>query len=146
MVGIINSLLQALWEPSTRPVRLGLPTPQAPAPARSAVGSSIPEIPPPAYQQVESSDMWCLWIEFTSDRSKIPQPHKKIDSSCGWFAELVLWVPDIVGLMRDGLYVTEEDVDISKNTPLRNIVLGTREEWFFAIIVLRARSGLDISL
>ncbi|KAM0330982.1 hypothetical protein ACHAPQ_006293 [Fusarium lateritium] len=135
MVGIINSLLQALWEPSTRPVRLGLPTPQAPAPARpvptrsaptrsaptrpaptrSAVGSSIPETPPPAYQQVESSDMWCVWIEFTSDRSKIPQPHKKIDSSSGWFAELVLWAPDIVGLMRDGLYVTEEDVDISKN-------------------------------
>ncbi|SPJ79017.1 uncharacterized protein FTOL_07408 [Fusarium torulosum] len=134
MSGIIINMLQALWELFTRPVRFGLdlqhlpaplplradasleiPTSQAPAPARSAVGSPIPERPPPPYQQAASSEMWCVWLEFTSDRAKIPLPHKKIDSSSGWFAELVLWAPDIVGLMRDGLYVTEEDVDIEKN-------------------------------
>lgn len=108
-------------------VSLEVPTSQAPAPARSApappelesaqsaVGSPILERPPPPYQQAASSGMWYVWIEFTSDRAKIPLPHKKIDARSGWFAELVLWAPDIVGLMRDGLYVTEEDVDISKN-------------------------------
>jgi hypothetical protein len=142
MSGIIINMLQALWELFTRPARFGLertpllpradvslevPTSQDPALARSApaspepesaqsaVGSPIPERPPPPYQQVTSSDMWYVWIEFTSDRAKIPLPHKKIDASSGWFAELGLWTPDIVGLMRDGLYVTEEDVDISKN-------------------------------
>jgi hypothetical protein len=99
---------------------LEVPTSQAhapvpSAPARSVVGSSIPANPPPPYQQVTSSDIWHVWIEFTSDRAKTPLPHKKIDASSGWFAELGLWAPDIVGLMRDGLYVTEEDVDITKN-------------------------------
>lgn len=133
MSGIINSISQALWQGFARLVRsepdlqplpadasLEVPTSQAPAPvpstpARSVVGSSIPATPPPPYQEVTSSDMWYVWIEFTSDRARIPLPHKKIDASSGWFAELVLWAPDLVGLMRDGLYVTEEDVDVAKN-------------------------------
>ncbi|KAF5000495.1 hypothetical protein FGRMN_1662 [Fusarium graminum] len=68
---------------------------------------------PPPYQ--ETAPIWHVWMESLSDRGQIQAIGDEIDTKTGWFAELNLDTPDIVSLMRDGLYVTENDVDISKN-------------------------------
>ncbi|KAM0346180.1 hypothetical protein ACHAPU_005601 [Fusarium lateritium] len=131
MMALIISLWRAFWGLLEGPKSPGMPTepslPESPLPptilttetatAPTAASHNTVVSPstgdPPHYQ--EPPPTCRIWLEFASDRGKILELGGKIDPETGWYAELIIDTPDIVSLMRNGLYVTEKDMDVARN-------------------------------
>ncbi|KAF5660209.1 hypothetical protein FHETE_9038 [Fusarium heterosporum] len=140
MLGVINSIWRAVWGSLDEPETLELPVspkeqslpptsvppvmprqhrPAATKTTTASTATTHTQDAPPSFENPspypETASTWHVWMEFLSDRGQIQAIGDEIDIRTGWFAELNLDTPDIVSLMRNGLCVTENDVDISKN-------------------------------
>ncbi|KAF4450289.1 hypothetical protein F53441_6572 [Fusarium austroafricanum] len=91
---------------------------QLSAPAKTAgVAVTLPNEHPFMYDIFnDTKKVWRVFLKFKSDpetRTKeIPEAHL----SHGWVTELVILAKDIVGLMQEGLYVTENNVQVLESS------------------------------
>jgi hypothetical protein len=69
---------------------------------------------PPSYQDVTNPRRWKVTLEFsTGDRFEGPCPI--IDLETGWFGHIAIETADIIGLMKEGLFVSQENVKVQES-------------------------------
>ncbi|KAH7244149.1 uncharacterized protein BKA55DRAFT_541064 [Fusarium redolens] len=85
------------------------------AASADVTGTTVAQNPPPSYREVTAPKLWKVDLWFGSDpellREAIPQ--MKLDT--GWEAHLELSTTDIVGLMREGLHVSQGNVNVQES-------------------------------
>ncbi|SCO77337.1 uncharacterized protein FRV6_01549 [Fusarium oxysporum] len=74
-----------------------------------------PRQPPPSYQEVTSTKLWKVDLWFGSDPDLVRETIPQVKLNIGWQAHLELSTTDIVGLMREGLYVCQENVIVQES-------------------------------
>lgn len=131
MRSLLNSFLECCWPtrqsydplPDFEPAQLS----QTSAPPQSASPEgSLPTIVPPGQYRAEpgltrsgtydpSQKNWAVLLKFGSYEEGVEKESFDIDLNTGWFAVLDITTTDIVGLMQEGLYVTQEILQVQDN-------------------------------
>ncbi|KAF5537047.1 actin-binding FH2 [Fusarium mexicanum] len=75
----------------------------------------VTQNPPPPYQEVTAPKVWKVELWFGSDPDLLRQEPPVVQMDTGWEAHLKLSTIDIVGLMREGLYVSEDNVIVQES-------------------------------
>ncbi|KAH7216717.1 hypothetical protein BKA60DRAFT_542332 [Fusarium oxysporum] len=71
--------------------------------------------PPPSYREVTATKLWKVDLWFGSDPDLLREAIPQVKLNNGWQAHLELFTTDIVGLMREGLYVSQENVIVQES-------------------------------
>ncbi|RKK69462.1 hypothetical protein BFJ69_g12724 [Fusarium oxysporum] len=71
--------------------------------------------PPPSYREVTATKLWKVDLWFGSDPDLLREAIPQVKLNTGWQAHLELFTTDIVGLMREGLYVSQENVIVQES-------------------------------
>ncbi|KAF5021874.1 hypothetical protein F66182_6101 [Fusarium sp. NRRL 66182] len=99
---------------------------------RTALGMS-PELidRPPPYQEATATDPgpWELTFLFTSDPDTL-RTTRRINTRVGWRALMIITTHDIVGLMRDGLYLSQDNVQPERSF-IKQCWWPTNQEWSY---------------
>ncbi|KAG4263290.1 hypothetical protein BFJ72_g2350 [Fusarium proliferatum] len=74
-----------------------------------------PNAPPPSYQDVAAPRSWKVHLKFGSDPDLLKRATPQVNLTIGWQAHLILYTSDIVGLMREGLYVSQKNVIVEES-------------------------------
>ncbi|KAH7164099.1 hypothetical protein DER46DRAFT_661236 [Fusarium sp. MPI-SDFR-AT-0072] len=119
-MGLFDFINRAFPPPRPRQVEASS-APKLPSPHTSVAASADivmachTQNPPPSYQEVTATKLWKvnLWFGSNPDLLREAIPHVKLIT--GWQAHLELSTTDIVGLMREGLYVSQENVIVQES-------------------------------
>ncbi|KAF4961703.1 hypothetical protein FGADI_66 [Fusarium gaditjirri] len=120
-MGLFDFINRAFPPPRPRQVEVSS-APKFPLPHTSVAASGDivmachPQYPsPPTYQEVTATKVWKVdfWFGSNPDLLREAIPHAKLFT--GWQAHLELSTTDLVGLMREGLYVSQENVIVQES-------------------------------
>ncbi|KAF9767740.1 hypothetical protein IL306_015049 [Fusarium sp. DS 682] len=70
---------------------------------------------PPSYQAVMTPKVWKVEVWLGSDPKLLRQATPMVDLTVGWDAYLELSTTDIIGLMQEGLYVSQDNVNVQES-------------------------------
>ncbi|EXK40217.1 hypothetical protein FOXG_20290 [Fusarium oxysporum f. sp. lycopersici 4287] len=70
---------------------------------------------PPSYLEVTATKSWKVTLLFGSDPDLLREAIPQVKLNIGWQAHLELSTKDIIGLMREGLYVSQENVVVQES-------------------------------
>ncbi|KAF5018199.1 hypothetical protein F66182_9826 [Fusarium sp. NRRL 66182] len=141
-MGQVDSKPQTLNKPGNpgSPPTTGASTAQSITTSLSQTLDMSPELPvrPPPYEEVAASPpgKWEMVVLFGSDLDSV-QKKGTINLSIGWFADLYIDTHDIVGLMRNGLYLTQDNIRAQEGH-IKQYYSYRTNQWFwyryFAIV------------
>ncbi|SPJ79223.1 uncharacterized protein FTOL_07614 [Fusarium torulosum] len=69
---------------------------------------------PPSYQDVTNPRLWKVTLKFSTGDS-FEGRYPVIEKATGWFGDLVVETADIVGLMQEGLCLSQENVKVQES-------------------------------
>ncbi|KAF5022823.1 hypothetical protein F66182_5117 [Fusarium sp. NRRL 66182] len=87
--------------------------------------SSLPTEDLASYQDLSTIKSWDVELVFSSDGKEL-QKDKLIDLSVDWHATLILKTSDIVGIMKEGLFLTQDDIEAQESQPKRDYCNKTK--------------------
>ncbi|KAF5664526.1 hypothetical protein FDENT_12838 [Fusarium denticulatum] len=115
-MGLFNFLYQD-YPPPSPPEAEGSSSSRPPSTSANADVAEAPatQHPPPTYQEVTAPKAWKVELWFGSDPDLLRQEPPVVQLDTGWEAYLELSTTDIVGLMREGLYVSQDNVIVQES-------------------------------
>ncbi|KAF5560262.1 actin-binding FH2 [Fusarium phyllophilum] len=115
-MGLFDFLYRAYPAP-TPPEAEGSPSSRPPSTYTNADVTEAPatQHPPPTYQEVTAPKVWKVELWFGSDPELLRQETPVVRLDTGWEAHLELSTTNIVGLMREGLYVSKDNVILQES-------------------------------
>ncbi|KAF4960513.1 hypothetical protein FSARC_10454 [Fusarium sarcochroum] len=84
---------------------------------------------PPPYQEATAPKEWEIFLFFGSD-AELLRKERCIDLVNGYQAWAYLTTKDIIGLMRDGLYLTSENIQVQENH-MKQIFSREDQTWYW---------------
>ncbi|KIL95985.1 hypothetical protein FAVG1_00724 [Fusarium avenaceum] len=120
---------QSTSQSQTTPGALQLPTSESRTAEEVAGGNAANRSLPPSYQDVTNPRLWKVTLQFTTGDSFIGI-YPIIDKATGWFGHIDIETADIVGLMQEGLFLSQENVKVQESyiTPFYSRKLKT---WYW---------------
>ncbi|KAF5703114.1 hypothetical protein FGLOB1_9248 [Fusarium globosum] len=114
-MGFFDFLYRAY--PAPNPPEAGSSSPRPPSTYTNSDVTEAPitQHPPPPYQEVTAPKVWKVEMMFGSDPNLLRQEPPVVQMDTGWEAYLKLSTTDIVGLMREGLYVSQDNIIVQEN-------------------------------
>lgn len=91
-----------------------LPTSESRTAEEVASGTAASRSLPPPYQDVTNPRLWKVTLQFTTGDS-FNGIYPIIDKATGWFGHIDIETADIVGLMQEGLFLSQENVKVQES-------------------------------
>ncbi|WZH43325.1 uncharacterized protein QYS62_004328 [Fusarium acuminatum] len=91
-----------------------LPTSESRTAEEVASGTAAFRSLPPSYQDVTNPRLWKVTLKFSTG-DLFQGDHPVVDAETGWLGSLVIRTADIVGLMQEGLFLSQENVKVQES-------------------------------